>query len=90
MLSPGGHHPSEFNSVHHNSLGLATHAIFYPAKYIPTQSMSSSQFLQENAMRDNVKNSTEVWVGNITRNKGSSLQRFSETSLEMTFYHTEI
>ncbi|KAK4827101.1 hypothetical protein QYF61_014203 [Mycteria americana] len=38
--------PTGFNSIHHNSLGLAIRPVFYPAKCTPIQAMSS-QFLQE-------------------------------------------
>ncbi|KAK4825916.1 hypothetical protein QYF61_003411 [Mycteria americana] len=40
--------PTGFNSIHHNSLGLAIQPVFHPVKSTPVQAMSS-QFLQENA-----------------------------------------
>ncbi|KAK4808361.1 hypothetical protein QYF61_026964 [Mycteria americana] len=51
--------PTGFNSIHHHSLGLATQPVFYPAKCTPTQALSS-QFLQENAVGNSVKDLTKV------------------------------
>ncbi|KAK4817862.1 hypothetical protein QYF61_001531 [Mycteria americana] len=51
--------PTEVNSIHHHSLGLAIQPVLYPAKSTPVQAMSS-QFLQENAVGDRVKGFTEV------------------------------
>ncbi|KAK4831626.1 hypothetical protein QYF61_018566 [Mycteria americana] len=51
--------PTGVNSIHHHSLGLATHPVLYPAKSTPIQAMSS-QFLQENAVGNRVKGFTEV------------------------------
>ncbi|KAK4818760.1 hypothetical protein QYF61_018932 [Mycteria americana] len=46
--------PSGFNSIHHHSLGPAVQPVLYPAKSTPVQAMSS-QFLQENAVGNRVK-----------------------------------
>ncbi|KAK4826688.1 hypothetical protein QYF61_010697 [Mycteria americana] len=51
--------PTGFNSIHHNSSGLAIQPVFYPVKSTPVQAMSS-QFLQENAEGNSVKGFTEV------------------------------
>ncbi|KAK4810511.1 hypothetical protein QYF61_004291 [Mycteria americana] len=51
--------PTGVNSIHHHSLGPAIQAVLYPAKSTPVQAMSS-QFLQENAVGDRVKDFTEV------------------------------
>ncbi|KAK4818207.1 hypothetical protein QYF61_008697 [Mycteria americana] len=51
--------PTEVNSIHHHSLGLAIQQVLYPAKSTPVQAMSS-QFLQENAVGNRVKGFTEV------------------------------
>ncbi|KAK4830419.1 hypothetical protein QYF61_011043 [Mycteria americana] len=56
--------PTGFNSTHHNSLGLAIQPVFYPAKYVHVQAISS-QFLQENAVGNGVKGFTKVYVDNI-------------------------
>ncbi|KAK4813930.1 hypothetical protein QYF61_003000 [Mycteria americana] len=51
--------PTGVNSIHHNSLGPAVQPVLYPVKCTPIQAMSS-QFLQENAVRNGVKGFTKV------------------------------
>ncbi|KAK4830313.1 hypothetical protein QYF61_009818 [Mycteria americana] len=51
--------PTGVNSIHHHSLGPAVQPVLYPVKSTPVQAMSS-QFLQENAVRNHVKGFTEV------------------------------
>ncbi|KAK4820689.1 hypothetical protein QYF61_003609 [Mycteria americana] len=51
--------PTGVNSIHHHSLGPAVQPVLYPVKSTPVQAMSS-QFLQENAVRNCVKGFTEV------------------------------
>ncbi|KAK4832426.1 hypothetical protein QYF61_023105 [Mycteria americana] len=51
--------PTGVNSIHHHSLGPAIQPVLYPEKSTPIQAMSS-QFLQENAVGNDVKGFTEV------------------------------
>ncbi|KAK4823866.1 hypothetical protein QYF61_007622 [Mycteria americana] len=57
--------PTGFNSIHHNSLGLAIQPVFYPVKNTPVQAMSS-QFLWENAVGNGVNVSTCILGFKIT------------------------
>ncbi|KAK4832516.1 hypothetical protein QYF61_023581 [Mycteria americana] len=51
--------PTGVNSILHHSLGPAIQPVLYPAKSTPVQAMSS-QFLQENAVANHVKDFTKV------------------------------
>jgi len=65
--SPGGHHdrlPTKFNSIDHNSLGLAIQPVFYPVERTPIQTMGS-QLLHKNAVVYSIKGLTEVQVDHI-------------------------
>ena len=65
--SPGGHHdrlPTKFNSIDHNSLGLAIQPVFHTAEHTPIQTMNS-QLLHKNVVGDSVKGFTEVQVDHI-------------------------
>ena len=56
--------PTGFNSIDHNSLGLAIQTVLHPAERTPIQTMGS-QLLHENVMGDSVKGLTEVQVDHI-------------------------
>ncbi|PKU34768.1 ubiquitin carboxyl-terminal hydrolase 4 [Limosa lapponica baueri] len=51
--------PTGFNSIHHHSLGPALQPVFNPAESTPIQAMGS-QFLQENAVGNHIKDLTKV------------------------------
>ncbi|KAK4828028.1 hypothetical protein QYF61_022805 [Mycteria americana] len=73
--------PTGFNSIHHNSLGPAIQPVFYPAKNMPIQAMSS-QFLQENAVGDSVKGFTKVQPMGVNGGADIHLQPMEDPMLE--------
>ncbi|XP_009871726.1 PREDICTED: WD repeat-containing protein 70, partial [Apaloderma vittatum] len=56
--------PTGFNSLYHCSLGLAIQPVFSPSKCVSIQAMSS-QFFQENAVGNSVKDFSEVQMHSI-------------------------